>query len=162
MVLSVKTNTILKPGLVRGYHQVGLRKDGKYHHLYVHRLLAVAFIANPDNKPFINHKNGIKTDNRIINLEWCTRSENNQHAWDTKLRITRSNYNNGKAIKILQSDKNGAVIRIWNSYKEIKLAGNISSEYVRQAISGKRVGYKDSYWEIITAEVTRIDTTPVQ
>lgn len=139
----------MKPSLVKGYHQIGLRKDGRYHQLYVHRLVAIVFIQNIDNKPFINHKNGIKTDNRVENLEWCTRSENMHHAWETQLRKTPSNFNNGKSIKILQKDKQGGIIKVWNSYKEMKAAGNITAHYVREVIAGKRLNYKDSIWQIM-------------
>lgn len=63
---------ILKPRkLPTGYLRVHLSEHGKNKDYYIHRLVAIAFIPNPDNLPQINHKSEIKTDNRVENLEWC-------------------------------------------------------------------------------------------
>lgn len=69
----------------KGYKIVNLSIDGKCKTFSVHRLIAQAYIPNPNNLPTINHKNGIKTDNRIENLEWVTFSENTTHAVATGL-----------------------------------------------------------------------------
>lgn len=69
-----------------GYLQVLLTKDGVKIPSRVHRLVADAFIPNPENKRCVNHKNGIKTDNRVENLEWVTSSENARHAVQTGLK----------------------------------------------------------------------------
>ena len=67
---------VLKPRKVRGYYMVTLTKDGKTQCFYVHRLVATMFIPNPENKPFVNHKDENKLNNSVENLEWCTNKEN--------------------------------------------------------------------------------------
>ena len=69
----------------RGYSVVNLCKDGKCKTYKVHRLVAIAFLENPDNKPQVNHIDGNKKNNSILNLEWVTAEENINHAWDTGL-----------------------------------------------------------------------------
>lgn len=79
---------ILTPCIDRcGYLSAGLSINGKMKKYTVHRLVCLAFLDNPQNKLEINHKNGIKTDNRLENLEYCTASENRKHAYDNNLMI---------------------------------------------------------------------------
>lgn len=68
-----------------GYYQILLSKNGVYSYKYIHRIVGEHFIPNPNNYRYINHKNGIKTDNSVSNLEWCSFSENIQHAYNTGL-----------------------------------------------------------------------------
>lgn len=68
-----------------GYLLVGLNKQNKQKMIYLHRIVCLSFLENPENKPCINHKNGIKTDNRVDNLEWCTYKENMSHAINNNL-----------------------------------------------------------------------------
>jgi hypothetical protein len=81
-----KVNKIKSLKLAKdGYYNIQLIKNTKSRIFRVHRLVAVAFIPNLENKLEINHKDGIKTNNSIENLEWCTRSENMKHAVKTGL-----------------------------------------------------------------------------
>ncbi len=79
---------IMSSVLVRGYPKLTLSNDERIRKLVsIHRLLAEAFIPNPENKPQVNHINGVKTDNRLENLEWNTSSENILHAF--KIGLSR-------------------------------------------------------------------------
>jgi hypothetical protein len=93
--------TILSPKVnLHGYIRVGLYDSNHRVKVYAaHQIIAQSFIENPDNLPFVNHINGIKTDNRAINLEWCSQKENIKHARD---ELNALNYrkceNGGSAI----------------------------------------------------------------
>jgi hypothetical protein len=79
-----------------GYLKVTLRLDNNLRKTFsVHRLVALAFVLNTENKPTVNHIDGVKSNNVSCNLEWATRSEQTQHAWDNNL------------ISDLQKRKNG-------------------------------------------------------
>jgi len=87
VVTNITTGVIKKSQIWQGYSTVQLWVKGNVKNLFIHRLVAIAFVPNPYNKPFINHKNGIRSDNALENLEWCTHQENMQHAYDTGLHI---------------------------------------------------------------------------
>lgn len=72
----------LKQSEHKGYRRVALSTDNKRHGYPVHRLVAEAFIPNPNDKPFVNHIDGNKRNNVVSNLQWCTASENQKHAYD--------------------------------------------------------------------------------
>jgi hypothetical protein len=78
-VYSQRTNKILKSWDGEGYDKISLRKDGKTHKLFIHRLLGIVFIPNPLNLPTINHKNGNRKDNRVENLEWSSYTDQELH-----------------------------------------------------------------------------------
>ena len=91
------TPKILKKSKYRsGYYYVNIYSNGVIKKMKVHRLVAMAFIPNPNNKPHINHLNAVRTDNRVENLEWCTAKENVHYTWYVS---KRGNPNIGKQFK---------------------------------------------------------------
>jgi|SRR5690348_9006050 len=126
-----------------GYPAVRLlRNDGRAHPFTIHRLVAMAFIPNPDNLPQVNHKNGIKTDNRIENLEWCSIQYNVEHSITTGLRkpIKRENH---YAIKPVIAIKELAIME-FNSVSDCADALGVSKTAISSTIKrgGKSKGYK--------------------
>jgi hypothetical protein len=127
---------VLKAASNGQYLFVVLRKDRKSKMHYVHRLVAQAFIANPNNKSDINHLNGKKTDNRVSNLEWATRQENIIHAYKNGLEKPHTR-------KILQYDKRGNLIKEWNSIKDAAAWLNKPRTNISHCCRGNR--YKSAY-----------------
>lgn len=86
---------LLKPSTaINGYQLVNLCRNGRQKTKKIHRLVAKAFIPNPMNKTEINHKDGHKNNNRVLNLEWVTPKENIRHALDTGLMGPKKRKNN--------------------------------------------------------------------
>ena len=137
-----KTRKILKPYLTRGYYRVSLCNDSGRKYKLIHRLVAEAFLPNPDNKSDVNHINGCKTDSNVCNLEWVTASENMSHAHSSGLRpkVNTQGEKNGfaklslfQATEIKRLARQGILTQ-----KEIALKFNISRHTVQDIKSGKR------------------------
>lgn len=131
-------NQIMKERLVKvikpsnnWYPYLSLCKNGKTKNVYLHRLIAIAFIPNPNNYPCINHKDGNKQNNKIDNLEWCSFSHNNKEAHKLKL-------NKGNAKNVIQLDKNQKFIKEWFSTREAEKELNIANGKVSWCCIGKR------------------------
>jgi len=86
------------------YKRVAFSKEGKVTRFQVHRLVAKAFIPNPENKPFVNHIDNDGTNNDVNNLEWCTHEENMLHS-EVQGRQAKSHYLGGKAAGKIKADK---------------------------------------------------------
>ena len=102
---------IIKGGIeTRGYSFVSLNKNGTRTYARIHRLVAEAFLENPFNKPEVNHIDGNKQNNTVSNLEYCTRTENEQHAYKIGLK-------KGKTVEMIDKDT-GMVIAEYPSVKD--------------------------------------------
>lgn len=125
---------ILSSKVAAGYRIVGLCKDGKKASQRVHRLVARAFIENPDNLSEVNHLDGNKNNNCVENLEWCTSRENKIHAWVTGLTKAPPCTPVVPVIQIYD----GQVIAEYVSIKVAATLLAISDEDICKCCKGKR------------------------
>ena len=116
-----------------GYEIVHLRNGNKNSTKKVHRLLAEAFIPNPDNKPTVDHIDGNKTNNRLSNLRWATQSEQQLNAIRNGNRQDCSN-----RVKVAQLDKDGNMLNVYDSLKEVERQTGIKWQGVSHCINGTR------------------------
>lgn len=126
-----------------GYMTVTLSINGKMLHKRVHRLVAETFIPNLENKPQVNHKNGIKFDNRVENLEWNTQSENIRHRIDV-LNVSLRNQKGSKQVN--QYDLQGNLINTYPSAKEAGRQNNFSQGHISEVCRGEIRTYKGYVW----------------
>ena len=138
----------------KGYLRLRLCKNGKGKQFQIHRLVAEAFIPNPENKPYIDHINTDRTDNRVENLRWVTNKENCNNP------ISKQNYSKSNKVKtavpILQFDKNMNFIKKWESMTDAETSLGIKSrlseycgnKYGRKTAGGFIWRYADDYERI--------------
>ena len=117
-----------------GYKRVALYRDGQGKWSFVHRLVATAFVPNPDDKPYINHKDENRSNNVPENLEWCTMAENNLYGGHVE-RTQSANIANRQAIE--QVDASGNVVATFESITSAAHQTGIPISSVSQCLSGK-------------------------
>jgi hypothetical protein len=132
----------------KGYNQVILVKDKKPNNQLVHRLVAQAFIPNPNNLPQVNHKDGNKQNNCVDNLEWITNKDNIKHAKEHNLYPKSSERKTCR--KVNQYDLNGNFIKQWNYIMAIEKELGYDNRCICRCCKNKRpsaYGYKWKYAE---------------
>ena len=136
--ISKNGTTILKNMVSRfGYHHIQLTNKDKRKTYLVHRLVSIAFIPNPNNKPQVNHINGIAGDNRIKNLEWATSSENIRHSFDKLGKISCWKGRKGKLHHCSKKVICNETKVVYDSIKEAAIASNNHPSNITNVLNGK-------------------------
>lgn len=122
----------------RGYFSVSLKVNNIGYNRYVHRLVAIAFIPNPFNLPTVNHIDGNKLNNHVSNLEWCSYSNNNIHAFKTGLRKDN--------VFVYQYDENDNFMREYYSLSEANRITGICRKGIKRNLD-KNKTYNNYLWK---------------
>ena len=128
---------ILKQNIRRGYYYVILSKNGIVKNYFVHRLVAEAFLDNPDNLPCVNHKDENKLNNNVDNLEWCTHEYNINYGTRTE-RCSKP---------VLQYTLDGEFVREWESAIQAEREGGFNNTCICQCCLGKQKTHKGYIWK---------------
>lgn len=143
-VRSLITGKILKQRFQGNYKFVTLYRYGLCKHFYIHRLVAQAFLDNPDNLPCVNHKNENKMDNRAENLEFCTHEYNMRYSrnWEKSNEVTRKT--------VLQFTKSGEFVDEYESVAEAGRQTGIYHSSISSCCAGKRKSAGNYKWKYKT------------
>lgn len=136
----------------KGYLTVDLYDGGQRSTERVHRLVAKAFVPNPDNKPEVNHKDGNKHNNNANNLEWVTSKENCRHAWDRGLikpsrsMLGRQNPNGGRKGRPIRIVETGEV---FSSSLECEKAIDGNNRHINDCLRGRQNTHRGYHFEYV-------------
>ena len=135
------TGILLKQYIRNGYKTVGIYYKGIKKNLAIHQQVGIHFLEHSNlDKPWINHIDGNKLNNNVMNLEWCTPYENNKHARDTCLNVHHTQ-------PIYQCDLEGNVLKEFSSIKEAESATGISNKHISSVCRGKRMTTGGYIWK---------------
>lgn len=147
----------LKAWLSKGYPSVILCNNNSRKYFRIHRLVALAFVKNPNKYPQINHKDGNKQNNYFENLEWCTQGHNTKHAWEHKLfkftekmkvavtkTILKEVEKQKRSVKCFKDDK---LVAVYESACEAARQIHGSQPHISDCCNGKRSTHKGYVWK---------------
>lgn len=124
-----------------GYSRVMLHADSQQKNCKIHRLVAMAFLPNPENKGTVNHKDGDKLNNTVDNLEWNTQAEQNIHAYKAGLRLIHCK-------PVLQIDiGTGKVMQEYPSIREAERQMKVSQGSITDCLNGKQKSCRGFHWK---------------
>lgn len=129
-----------------GYPLVTLVNEGIRKNKHIHRLLAEHYIPNPENKPQVNHIDGVKTNYELSNLEWVTAKENSEHAAETGL-IAQRTASQSFAVKATSIDEEE--VYTFPSLMEASRQTNASQPNITKVLKGLRKSAGGFYWELL-------------
>lgn len=139
-----------------GYWSVQLSEKGNKKRFYLHRLVALAFLENKENKETVNHKDGNLDNNSLENLEWATQKENSDHAYRvlgreknsfTREAIEKANKKTSKRVLKLSLD--GEVLKEYPSLMEASREEGISRHSIRDVAKGRKKSHKNFVWKFV-------------
>ena len=135
---------IMRPMVcTNGYLRIDLRKNGRYYKYLIHRLVAEAFLPNPNNFEYVNHKDETRDNNCVNNLEWCTKKYNLNYG------TIKERQRKAKEIPVLQFTKNGEFVRQWDSSMEVEKTLGWDRSAILRCCNGKQATSHNYVWKHI-------------